>query len=235
MEESMNWRTFLDDVFLGDREIINFAQDVVGYASTGDMTAGIIVVCKGHGRNGRTTFFKALALALQDQVSFCSAEMLLHVHCHNRPAPHLLRLKGARLTVFEVADFITSKELPMLKELSTDAEIVARDLWAMAPEKFRNSATPFLVCGDLSLKAKGEHAFISRLVFLPFPVRFMPGQEAANTWKKAQRSDFVLEALAKDADSIRRWIEEGARRYRANGLSIPERFRATGQTARRVA
>lgn len=231
----MNWQTFLNDVFLGDREIINFAQNVVGYASTGDMTAGVIVVCKGHGRNGRTLFFKALSLALGEQVSFCFPEMLSGSRRPDRPSPDAMLLKGALLTVFEGADFLTRVELPMLKQLSTDEEIVARAMWAKEPEKFRNTGTPFLVCGDLSLAVKGEQAFSSRLVFIPFPVRFMPGLDASNTWKKAQRSDVVLAALAQDVDSIRSWIEEGARRYRENGLSIPERFRLSGQTAKRVA
>lgn len=231
----MNWQTFLNDVFLGDREIINFAQNMVGYASTGDMTAGIIVVCKGHGRNGRTTFFKALQLALQKQVVFSFPGMLSDSLGSERPSPLLLKLKQAGMAVFEEADSIASRELPGLKQLSTDGQIVARDVYAREPESFRNTATPFLICSALRPVVMSNWAFSSRLVFIPFPVRFLPGKEAANTWKKARRSDEVLAALSKDVDSIRAWVEEGARRYRENGLSIPERFRASSQTARRVA
>jgi hypothetical protein len=56
----MNWLTFVNDIFLGDEELMQTMQLILGYAFTGDKTADIVVVAQGPGRNGKSLFFKTI-------------------------------------------------------------------------------------------------------------------------------------------------------------------------------
>ncbi len=52
----MRWQNFLDDVFLGDRETIDFVQLLMGYIFSGDKELSLIPVFYGGPRGCKSTF-----------------------------------------------------------------------------------------------------------------------------------------------------------------------------------
>ena len=57
---------FLDEIFNGDRELIEFVQRSVGYALTGYTTEQCFWVLYGRGANGKSTLLKAMSDAVGD-------------------------------------------------------------------------------------------------------------------------------------------------------------------------
>ena len=57
---------FLDEIFNGDRELIEFVQRSVGYALTGYTTEQCFWVLCGRGANGKSTLLKAMSDAVGD-------------------------------------------------------------------------------------------------------------------------------------------------------------------------
>jgi len=220
----MTWQQFLEDVFLGDAETIETMQLLVGYASTGDKTAGIIVVCHGDGRNGRTTFFSALSLALGGALAFGFAQSL-RPHAM-RPNPEMLAFKAARLAVFSEPFFHgVTKEAETLKRFSSRDAIVARAPYIREPESFQNLATPFICCGGLPRSVRKDPSFIDRCVIVRFPASF--ADHPIGLLRKALPSGNILGDLRENVPAITTWIEEGAQIYREQGLNIPARFRSS--------
>lgn len=232
----MNWQEFLNDVFLGDREEIGTMQRLVGYAATGEKREGVAVLCYGTGSNGKTLFFEVLKLAFGDGlVSMAQHDLAMLFGRPGGPSPWLLPMERARLAVFGAVRGMRRADCSVFRLLSGDDSIVARDVHVRESVKFRNAATPFLVVNEIPRLLFEGHWSDSCLVCVPFPVAFVPGETSARTWKKAVRSGEILSALREDTPAILSWIEEGARLFRAEGLIIPERFRASALTAKRVA
>jgi putative DNA primase/helicase len=54
------WERFLEDVFLGDRELIAYMQRALGYSITGETKEQKLFICYGTGANGKSTLFEVL-------------------------------------------------------------------------------------------------------------------------------------------------------------------------------
>ena len=56
--ECDKWKEFLDTIFKGDQELIQFIQQLVGYSFTGLTDLDVLLYCYGGGANGKSTFVK---------------------------------------------------------------------------------------------------------------------------------------------------------------------------------
>lgn len=54
------WLNFLDQIFQGDKELIEYMQRLIGYSLTGEITEQIMVFFIGGGSNGKSTFVNTI-------------------------------------------------------------------------------------------------------------------------------------------------------------------------------
>ncbi|MBJ8113856.1 DNA primase, partial [Bacillus cereus group sp. N6] len=54
------WLTFLDQIFLGDKALIEYMQRLIGYSLTGDISEQIMMFLVGGGSNGKSTFINII-------------------------------------------------------------------------------------------------------------------------------------------------------------------------------
>ena len=54
------WLQFLDEIFAGDKQLINFVSRAVGYSLTGDTREQCLFILHGGGANGKSTFLETL-------------------------------------------------------------------------------------------------------------------------------------------------------------------------------
>ena len=52
------WLNFLDTVFCGDKNLIEYMQKVIGYSFSGDVSEQCLFILYGFGMNGKSTFLK---------------------------------------------------------------------------------------------------------------------------------------------------------------------------------
>ena len=71
------WKSFLLDVFEGDRKIVDFIQRLLGYALIGKTTEHIFPILYGQGRNGKDTLLETIGQVLGPLAGPLQSEMLL--------------------------------------------------------------------------------------------------------------------------------------------------------------
>ncbi|ETT84199.1 phage/plasmid primase, P4 family [Viridibacillus sp. FSL R5-0477] len=54
------WVSFLEQIFLGDKELIEYMQRLIGYSLTGEISEQIMVFLIGGGSNGKSTFINTI-------------------------------------------------------------------------------------------------------------------------------------------------------------------------------
>lgn len=58
--ECPNWEKFIEKIFSGDKELINYVQKVVGYSLSGSIEEECFFICLGDGANGKSTFLNTI-------------------------------------------------------------------------------------------------------------------------------------------------------------------------------
>lgn len=89
------WLRFLDEIFGGDQETIDFLQRAIGYSLTGDVREQCFFVLHGVGANGKSTLLSILDRLLSDYGMSTSPETFVG-RKGGAPTNDLARLRGTR-------------------------------------------------------------------------------------------------------------------------------------------
>lgn len=195
-------------------EFGRYLKAFAGYALFGAGRDQIIPFLYGDTNNGKSTFLRAMALAIGDYgVPDFPAEALM-MTSRNQHREILTPLNGARFAVStEVPDDAQWNTI-LLKKLSGNEQITANKM-------FQNSTT-FLWAGTLALAGNSAPSFRSidgsikrRLHVIPFDAHVEAGA----------RDKHIDDKLKLEAGGILRWMIEGYDIYREEGLVMPEAVR----------
>src|SRR5262249_38388064 len=95
------WERFLEQVFNGDRELIQYIQRAIGYSLTGDTSEQILFLLWGKGANGKSVFLYVLKELLGNYAATASFDTF-DAKRRGDQTNDLARLKGKRLvTIIE--------------------------------------------------------------------------------------------------------------------------------------
>ena len=98
-EDGMDlWEKALDSFFCGDRELIDYVQQIVGLSAIGKVYVEALVIAYGEGSNGKSTFWNTIARVLGTYSGTISADALT-VGCKRNVKPEMAELKGKRLVI----------------------------------------------------------------------------------------------------------------------------------------
>lgn len=219
------WCAHLEHIFEGDAEIIGFLQRLFGYAMTGYSHEQVFVVFYGEGANGKSdTVFgmsKALGAGGLDSYSKATAVTTFTPHRNDHIRNSLAALAGARFVTTSENRIGQTLDKGLIKEITGGEDITARFLHR---EDF-SFRPQFLLLISTNHKPKVEapdFAFKRRVLLVPFNVT-LPEAE----WDRQHE-----EKLAAELEGILTWGVEGAVKYLAGGLSIPEKVRAATEAYR---
>src|SRR5690606_38699799 len=93
------WDRFLDGVFAGDKDLIRFTQQALGYSMTGDITERCMFILYGGGRNGKSTLVETIGRILGDYAATSSAVLVSARKGDPKMPTDLARLLGVRFTM----------------------------------------------------------------------------------------------------------------------------------------
>lgn len=202
---------FLDEIFGGDRELIEYIQRVVGYCLTGDVSEQCLFLCFGSGANGKSTFLELLKYIFGlygYNLPFSAFELSARASIPNDVAAIL----GKRLvTAVETSESAKWNEA-RIKGLTGGDEITARYLYH---EFFRFTPTGkfFLAVNHLPEVADDSEGFWRRMRLIPFLKQF---SESSGTADKN-----LLNKLKAEAPGILVWAVQGCLKWLESGLGIP--------------
>lgn len=207
------WKTFLDEVFVGDVELIEYMQRAIGYSMTAFTKEHCMFILYGHGRNGKNIFTEAISGVLGDYAMNCPSSMF--VQKQNPGIPNdVARLKGARFVTASETNANINMDEELIKQITGNKIITARFL---NREFFDFEATfKIFLATNHKPNIRGTDTGIwSRIQMIPFKMTVTPETEDKN----------LADKLAAEKSGIFNWMIEGYNQWMTKGLCVPSSVR----------
>ena len=207
------WKDTLGKTFLGDIELIDYVQEVVGLASIGKVYVEMLVIAYGDGRNGKSTFFNTISRVLGSYSGGLSADSLI-VGCRRNVKWEITELKGRRLIIAAELPEGTRLSEGTVKNLCSTDDIMGEKKFK-SPSPFTPSHTCVLYTNHLPKVGALDEGIWRRLVVIPFDAVFEGSSDHKNY------ADYLV---AEAGPAVLSWIIEGAQRVIKNNykLSMPQ-------------
>lgn len=196
---------YLNEVFLGDKETIDFIQESIGYAFYKSIPKPAIFFLIGSGSNGKSVFIDTITnLFGEENASSISLNSLANEY-------YILELFGKMINI--------SSETPHKKQINTDKvkAAVAGD-WITGrepykqPKKFKPFAKHYLAMNEIPLIDDSSHGMWRRLYLIEFP----------RTFSEDEMDVYLTEKLKKELSGIFNWALEGYERLREKNFIFSE-------------
>jgi len=210
--ECPKWLEFLNTIFKGNQDLINFIQKAVGYSLSGDTGEDCFFILYGTGMNGKSTFLNTIQTILGDYAIQARAETFLSKDRDYIPND-IARMNKKRLVI--ATEFPEGKRVNenLIKSLTGRDTISARFL---RQEFFDFSPTFKLWIGTNHKPVVYENtiAFWRRVKLIPFEVQI----------PEEQRIPHYEDILLQERSGILNWALEGFRRWKREGLGTTDKI-----------
>ncbi|MCX6152700.1 MAG: phage/plasmid primase, P4 family [Candidatus Kapabacteria bacterium] len=220
------WLKFLNTIFNGNTELIEFIQRLCGVWLSGISDFQHIVFAYGSGANGKSTFFNALQLLLNGSdnddnkiskgyFSRFKIETLLYSKSKNTATDDywLAQLQGIRLAVASEIPKDSTLNESLIKDLTGGETINARHPYGR-PFSFNPTHKTVIFGNSKPLIRDISEGLWRRMLLVPFEVT-IPEE------KRIPQSEFEIK-FKKELSGILNWCLEGWKNYISEGIKIPE-------------
>jgi len=214
------WLRFLDEVFGGDVELIEFIQRAVGYSLTGLTTEQCLFLCYGTGANGKSVFLRVLRM-LAGFYAFNAPFSLFEMHSRNAIPNDLAALVNRRLVTSSETNEGTRLNEARVKALTGCDPITARFMRAEF-FTFDPVAKYWLAVNHKPTVADDSHGFWRRVRLIPFTRRFTGAADDQS----------LGDTLQGELPGILAWAVRGALAWQERGLPEPSAVHAATETYR---
>jgi putative DNA primase/helicase len=203
------WNQFMDEVFLGDQELIQYVQRAIGYSLTGQTAEHLMFICYGSGANGKSVMLRILAEMLGGYAKVMPYSTL---DSNNRSAisNDVASLVGRRLAWLSETEQSSTLNEAKVKQLVHADEVTARFMYREF-FTFTPIAKFWLTVNDLPTVRDSSHGFWRSVHVIPFLAQFTDKADPQLTDK-----------LRLELPGILNWAIEGCADYLTNGLCPPE-------------
>jgi putative DNA primase/helicase len=206
------WRKFLEDVFLGDQDLIAYVQRALGYSITGDTREEVVFICYGTGRNGKSVLLETIASILGDYARVVPQDLILARGEREDTHPAVLaELVGVRMALIVETEEDRRLNAARLKGLSGQDTLTARHLYRPY-FNFRPQAKLWLRTNYKPRVSDHTPAMWERLRLIPFRAYFPP----------ERRDKTLREKLLAEASGILNWLLAGIQEWIRIGLREPD-------------
>lgn len=210
------WRQFLDEIFEGDAELVDFVQRAVGYSLTGNVSEQILFLCHGIGANGKSKFLEAISHVMGPYARAADPDLLLARLGDAHPTS-IADLFGKRLATTIETKKGRSFDEQKLQWLTGGDKLAARkmhqDFFEFWPTHKFWIATNHLPNVEVT-----REAFWRRIIAIPFTRVFSPSEQDPE----------LSDTLAEEARGILAWAVQGCVAWNDGGglkVNLPERIR----------
>jgi putative DNA primase/helicase len=217
------WIAFLNQIFQEDEETIESVQLLLGYTLTGLVTEEVLVICYGHGSNGKSVFSNVIHDILGGYATTSPPSLLTARKADDTsPRNDLAALAGARYVSINELQAGDRLDEQVVKMLAGREPISARFLHREYFEYMPNF-TAWLRTNHKPIITGGDDGIWRRLVVLPFRRKF----------DDDKKDPFLEGKLLEERDGILQWMLEGTRKYLKHGLKLSPRIRQENATYRK--
>lgn len=212
-----NWRQFMDKIFMGDAEIIEYLQRTIGYSLTSNTDQQCFYMLYGSGANGKSTFLRVIQHIMGDySAALKGSSLMVRRNDDFGARGDLAKLKGARFVwASELNDNQTFDE-SLIKSMTGGDPIAVRFLYG---EEFElRPEFKLWIATNERPRIKGQnHGIWRRVRLIPFTY----------TIPESERNDsFFEEMLLPEMPGILNWAIEGCLSWRLDGIETPDSVKA---------
>lgn len=218
--ECPTWERTVEEIFNGDKKMVEYVQRYFGYAMLGQPTEEVMGIFHGNGCNGKSTLVNVIRDLFGEYGHTASADLLTSIGSARTNAggarADLVALRGKRLVVVSEIDQRARMQESVMKALVSQDEISARGLYQAGVATFRPSWVVTMLTNYMPRIDGGDEGVWRRIHAVPFDRDFDKDPKVAKDVRRADK-------LRAELPGILNWLIEGARQYRLRGMDLPER------------
>lgn len=204
------WEQFLQDVFEGDDELIEFIKSAVGYSLTSDTREQCLFFLHGGGSNGKSTFTETLQKLFGSYGQRAPKSLFERSANGSESTNDLARLDGIRFVIGSETEEGSSLAESKIKDLTGGDTITARylhkEFFDFAPSH------KLWMFGNHQPRIKGaDQGIWRRIRLIPFNRQFTDEQKDRTLPHK----------LEMELSGILNWALQGCQQWQEKGLPIP--------------
>jgi len=206
------WLQFLDEIFDGDQDLIDFMHRAVGYSLTGITNEQCLFMLQGTGANGKSLFLSTLRTLLGAyayNAPFSTFELTRRSDVTN----DLAALAGRRLVTSSETNEGTRLNEARAKAITGSDDLTARFLYS-ENFTFRPVAKFFLAVNHLPVVTDDSYGFWRRVRLIRFKRQFTTDADP-----------HLEKKLAKELPGVLAWAIAGCLAWQSRGLEPPESVR----------
>ena len=207
-EGYLMWYKFLEVILCDDNYLAGFLQQVAGMALIGAVYHEGIVVAHGGGRNGKSTFFNALADVLGSYAGTIDVKVLT-TDRQNKGAA-LATLRGKRLVIAGELEEHQRLSTSTLKQLASTDKLTIEEKFKQ-PETVKQSHTLVLFTNFLPRVGSMDNGTWRRLLVIPFNAVISEQDSVQN---------YAEMLVEKAGGAILSWAIQGAVDFIKNGFKL---------------
>ena len=211
------WMNFLDQIFQGDKELIEYMQRLIGYSLTGEITEQIMVFLIGGGSNGKSTFINIIKDLMGEYGKQAKSDTFIKKK-ETGANNDIARLVGARfVSAIESEDGEVLSEA-FVKQITGGEPVLARFLRQEYFEYIPEFKVFFTTNHKPVIKGTDEGIW-RRIKLIPFNLQL----------PKHKRDLKLSEKLSLEMPGVLNWAIEGCMKWQKMGLNEPRKVsKATG-------
>lgn len=207
------WQNMLKLVFLNDKSVIDFVQQVIGEALIGVVKSERLIIAYGAGANGKSSFFNSIAYAL-GTYSLNLSPKILTTNYRGNDKNDKAELRGKRLVIMAEMPGGAQLNTEQLKQLAS-TDMVTGEFKYKRQFSFRPTHSIIAFTNQMPSVQTIDNGLWRRLCIIPFNATIKPQEDIKN----------YAEYLSSNAGgAILSWAIEGAQKAIQNNykVSVPE-------------
>ncbi|RFU00644.1 DNA primase [Staphylococcus haemolyticus] len=204
------WEEFLNDIFLGNQELVRFVQRAVGYSLSGYTTEQVLFILYGNGRNGKSVFLDILNEIFGNYSTNIQPQAIMASKNQSDASPEIAKLDGARLVTTTEPNEGERFDEGLLKQLTGGDRVSARKLYENEFE-FTPQFKLWMATNHKPYVRGRDDGIWRRFVIIPFDKQ-IPINEIDRE---------LTNKLKRELPAIMKWCVDGFLEWQRIGLSEP--------------
>lgn len=205
------WDEFLNDIFLGNQELVRFIQRAVGYSLSGYTSEQVLFVLYGNGRNGKSVFLDIINEVFGNYSTNIQPQAIMASKNNSDASPEIAKLDGARLVTTTEPNEGERFDEGLLKQLTGGDRVSARKLYENEFE-FTPQFKLWMATNHKPYVRGRDEGIWRRFIIIPFNKQIPLHEIDRDLTKKLKR----------ELPAIMRWCVDGFLEWQRIGLAEPK-------------
>lgn len=225
------WLRFLNEIFLGDQELIDFIQRAVGYSLSGFTDEQVFLILHGDGSNGKSELLFVLERLMGNYLRAANVDTFMDDKPTGGHNEDVARLRGCRLVTTTETEKTRRLAEGLVKRL-TGGDIITASYKHERTFQFTPRFKVWLAANHKPQINGTDYGIWRRILLVPFGAKFIKYGLPLDGENQFRIDPTLRVDLSRELPGILNWAIEGYRAWRKQGLAAPETVRVASEEYR---